>query len=183
MKIKKYFLLKELTDSKLRYAQLYLEELKNSHIPGSDIEMAHQESFLFHLNGVIDPFLAELNEIYGLGIKTKNLSIKKIKAAKSGSKKKPIQEAKKLNKLMNKKNWLSELKSFKPHTVQIVKNGEKDEINDEKEIVLEEISQIPINPLLEKFEEWHVKMSQLIFELRESAIHASGNSSKIEQRS
>lgn len=184
MKMKKYFSLKELTDSKLRYAQLYLEELKNSQISESDIEKAHQESFLFHLNGVTDTFLAEINEIYGLGIKTKNLTIKKLKTAKSDSKK-PIKEVKKLSKLMEKKNWLSELKSFNPHTVQTVKNGIKDKIKikDEAENLEEEISQIPTNPMLEKFEEWQAKMSQLILELRESAIHASGNSSKKEQSS
>ncbi len=179
MKMKKYSPLKEFTDSKLRYAQIYLDELKNSEISGSDSEKAHQESFLFHLNGAVDAFLAEINEIYDLGIKAKNLSIKNLKAAKSGSKK-SIQEAKKLSKLMGKKNWLSELKSFNPRADHKVKKGKKTQskVKDESENLEEQISQIQSNPVLDKFEQWQAKMRQLIFELRESAIHASGNSSK-----
>ncbi|ERM81778.1 hypothetical protein P872_19175 [Rhodonellum psychrophilum GCM71 = DSM 17998] len=179
MKMKKYALLKERTDSKLRYAQLYLDELKNPKTSGSDSEKAHQESFLFHLNGVSDAFLAEINEIYGLGIKAKNLSIKSLKAAKSNSKK-PIEEAKKLSKLMDKKNWLSELKSFNPHLVPKSKNGKKTKSKDKAETanLMDQISQIPANPVLEKFEEWQAKMSKLILELRESAIHASEKASK-----
>lgn len=183
MKKKKYSLFKERTDSKLRYAQLYLDELKNSTISGSDSEKAHQESFLFHLNGAAESFLAEINEIYDLGIKAKNLSIQSLKNAKFKSKpksKKPIGEAQKLSKLMGKKNWLSELKSFNPHAIEEVKKGKKTKNKDKDETanLVEQIGQMPTNPVLEKFEVWQGKMRQLILELRESAILASVKSSK-----
>lgn len=179
MKAKKYFLLKELTDSKLRYAQLYLDELKNPEIIGSEMEKAHKESFAFHLNGTVDAFLAEINEIYDLGIKAKNLSIESLKAAKSSSKK-PIEEVKKLNKLMGKKHWLHELKSFNSNPVPTVKKDKKgkDKAKFETENLLEQIGQIETNPIVDKFDEWQTKMGKLILDLRESAIHSSSKTSK-----
>jgi len=179
MKKKKYLPLKELTDTKLRYSQLYLDDLKNPKIAGSDAEKAHQQSFLFHLNGVVDAFFAELNEIYNLGIQEKNLSLEKLKNAKSDSKK-PIKEASKIKKLYGKKNWLAELKSFNPHLPLSDKKAKKTKgkAKEETSNLVEQISQIPTNPLLDKFEEWQSKMRKLVSELRESALHASGNSPK-----
>jgi hypothetical protein len=53
--------LQERTDAKLRYARVHLEELKAQGPPdGGDFDRAHQESFLFHLLGTADAFLAEL---------------------------------------------------------------------------------------------------------------------------
>ena len=179
MKAKKYSLLKELTDSKLRYAQLYLDELKNPEIIGSEMEKAHKESFAFHLNGTVDAFLAEINEIYDLGIKAKNLSIESLKAAKSSSKK-PIEEVKKLTKLMGKKHWIHELKIFNPNPVPADKKDKKakGKVKFETGNLLEQIGQIETNPVVDKFEEWHTKMGKLILDLRESAIHSSSKSSK-----
>lgn len=179
MKKKKYSPLKELTDSKLRYSQLYLDELKNAKIAGSDSEKAHQQSFLFHLNGVLDAFYGELNEIYNLGIQEKNLSLEKLKNAKSDSKK-PIKEALKIKKLYGKKNWLGELKSFNPQLPPIDKKAKKakGKTKEEPSNLVEQISQAPSNPVLDKFEEWLSKMRKLVSEFRESALHASGNSPK-----
>ncbi|MCL6259816.1 hypothetical protein M3O96_12000 [Aquiflexum sp. TKW24L] len=178
MQKKKYIPLKEFTDSKLRYSQLYLDEIKNPKIAGSEYEKAHQESFLFHLNGVVDAFLAELNEIYGLGIKEKNLNIDTIKAAKSDSKK-VIKEGKKLGKLMGKKNWLYELKSFNPYIIPAIKKTKKTKADkDEASNFVEQVSPIPSNPVLDKFEEWQAKMRKLIPDLRESALLASDKISK-----
>jgi hypothetical protein len=130
MKIKNYTPLKELSESRLKYAKLYLEELKNPIISGSDIEKAHQYSFLFHLKGVMDAFLLEINEIYGLGLKKKHLTINSLKSSKSDSKK-PIKEGKKLSKLMEKDNWLSELKTFDPLKVKPEKKSKKSKDKDE----------------------------------------------------
>ena len=177
MKIKKYSSLKELTDAKLRYAQLYLDELKNPEITGSDFEKAHQESFLFHLNGAVDAFLAELNEIYGLGLKGKHLNIETLKSAKSDAKK-SIKEGKKLSRLMGKKNWLSELKSFDPNNEKPAKKEKKSEEYDEAAILIENANEIISDPILDKFEDWQAKMRNLIAEMRESALHASGKAPK-----
>lgn len=179
MKKKKYHSLQDFTDSKLRYSQLYLDELKNPEILGSDQEKAHQESFLFHLKGVIDAFLSELNEIYGLGIKDKNLSIESLRTAKYKSKKQG-KEGKRISKLMSKRNWLGELKDFNPNVVPSLKKAKKSKGKEKEEAasLVEQVSPIPSNPVLEQFEEWQAKMRNLISELRESAIQASGNSPK-----
>jgi hypothetical protein len=178
MKKKKYSHLKEITDSKLRYSQLYLDEIKNPIIAGSDYEKAHQESFLFHLNGVVNAFLAELNEIYGLGIKAKNLSIPSLKSAKSESKK-SIKEGKKLSKLMDKKNWLYELRTFNPQAVPAVKKTKHTKENEvEPSNLVDQVSPTPSNLLLEKFDSWQAKMRKLIPALRESALQASGHAPK-----
>ncbi|WP_113922229.1 hypothetical protein [Cognataquiflexum aquatile] len=177
MKMKNYTPLKEITESRLNYAKLYLEELKNPTIAGSEIEKAHQYSFLFHLKGVVDAFLVEINEIYGLGLKKKHLTIDSLKVSKSGSKK-PIKEGKKLGRLMEKNNWLSELKSFDPNKLKALKKSKKSKDKDESSTLEEEKSAIQITSVLEKFEEWHSKMEKLITELRESALEASGKSAK-----
>ena len=177
MKIKKYPPLKEKTDAKLRYAQLYLDALKEPKIEGSDLEKAHQESFLFHLNGVVDAFLAEINELFGLGLKGKHLTIDHLKSAKPESKK-SLKEVKKLGKLLGKKNWLAELKSFDPNNVKPAKKGKKSEVDMEISNLVEQVGIIPTNPKLEMFENWQAKMRGLISELRESALQGSGNAPK-----
>ena len=175
--MKNYTPLKAITESRLNYAKLYLEELKNPTIYGSEIEKAHQYSFLFHLKGVVDAFLVEINEIYGLGLKKKHLTIDSLRVSKSDSKK-PIKEGKKLSKLMEKDNWLSELKTFDPLKVNPEKKSKKSKDKDESSTLEEEKSAIQVTSVLEKFEEWHSKMEKLITELRESALEASGKSAK-----
>ncbi|MCH6234491.1 DUF6586 family protein [Cognataquiflexum rubidum] len=177
MKMKNYTPLKAITESRLNYAKLYLEELKNPAISGSEIEKAHQYSFLFHLKGVVDAFLVEINEIYGLGLKKKHLTIDSLKVSKSDSKK-PIKEGKKLSKLMEKDNWLSELKSFDPNKLKAAKKSKKSKDKDESSTLEEEKSAIQVTSVLEKFDAWHTKMEKLITELRESALDASGKSAK-----
>lgn len=56
------------TDAKLRYTIVHLEELCNAERRSDDFERAHQESFLFHLFGVRDAYLQELNLFHGCGI-------------------------------------------------------------------------------------------------------------------
>jgi hypothetical protein len=53
------------TDAKLRYAQVHLEELRAIEaLRGDDFERAHLESFLYHMLGAKDAFLAEINHCY-----------------------------------------------------------------------------------------------------------------------
>jgi hypothetical protein len=111
MKKKRLNALREATDAKLRYAQLYLDAIKNPQIAGKDEEKAHQESFVFHLSGAVDALLEEFNEQYELGVKEKHLSIENLKSAKFDSKK-AAKEGKKLSKLIGKKSWLAEFYAF-----------------------------------------------------------------------
>jgi len=56
---------RERTDAKLRYAKIHMAELKMRRLidgsQGSDWERAHQESFLYHVPGVRDGLLQEIN--------------------------------------------------------------------------------------------------------------------------
>lgn len=60
------------TDAKLRYTLIYLNELRQRRVDyGSQIgdwERAHQESFLYHLLGVRDALLQEINLFHGCGL-------------------------------------------------------------------------------------------------------------------
>jgi len=58
----------ERTDAKLRYAGVHLKELKLIPRGGSDFDKAHQESFLFHLFGVRDALLQEMNCFHSCGL-------------------------------------------------------------------------------------------------------------------
>jgi len=59
---------RERTDAKLRYARVHLTELKMTPRRGSDFDTAHQESFLFHLFGVRDALLQEINIFHSCGL-------------------------------------------------------------------------------------------------------------------
>jgi len=61
---------------------------------------------------------------------------------------------------MDKKNWLPELESFNLHAGQASKNDKKTKSKDQGETanLLDQIINIPINPVLEKFDEWQAKM-------------------------
>jgi len=56
------------TDAKLRYAGVHLMELQNTERRGGDFDVAHQDSFLFHLLGVRDGLLQEINLFHSCGI-------------------------------------------------------------------------------------------------------------------
>jgi hypothetical protein len=63
---------RERTDAKLRYALIHLDEMRQRRLVcGSEVgnwERAHQESFLFHLLGVRDALLQEINLFHGCGL-------------------------------------------------------------------------------------------------------------------
>lgn len=58
------------TDSKLRYARIFLDELRQygNRSSADDFETGHQEAFLYHLLGALDSFLQELNICYRCAI-------------------------------------------------------------------------------------------------------------------
>ena len=60
--------LQDRTDAKLDYAGVHLQEILNQELDGGKFDLAHQESFLFHLCGTRNAFLWELNEYYAAGV-------------------------------------------------------------------------------------------------------------------
>jgi len=65
---------RERTDAKLRYSDVHLTELKLIRRDGSDFDAAHQESFLFHLFGVRDALLQEINIFHSCGLPTEKVT-------------------------------------------------------------------------------------------------------------
>jgi hypothetical protein len=65
-------------DAKLRYAGVHLDELRKIQRRGSDFERAHQESYLFHLLGVTDALLQEMNLYYALGLARRRVTVSSI---------------------------------------------------------------------------------------------------------
>ena len=66
------------TDAKLRYARVHLEELRMKRllarvVDGDDWEKAHQESCLFHLFGVRESLLQEINIFHSVGLSQRNV--------------------------------------------------------------------------------------------------------------
>ena len=81
-------LIEERADSKLRFADLHLDEIleSDSRGTGDDFEISHEESCLFHIVGAKDAFLQEINESYDLGVELCNVkegSIRKALKARS----------------------------------------------------------------------------------------------------
>jgi len=70
------------TEAKLRFAELSLREL-NAHggLQGDDFQRSHEENFLFHLYGVLDAFLHELNEHHSLGLPSNRVTVRRLERA------------------------------------------------------------------------------------------------------
>lgn len=177
MKKKRLTALTEATDAKLRYSQLYLDAIKNPEIAGSDEEKAHQASFVFHLTGVLDALLAEVNERFELGIKEKHLSLDSLRSVEIDSKK-ATKELRKLAKSLGKKSWMEEVRSFKLDRPLNAKKEKKENDEHETAVLIGEASPIVEDRLLAKFEEWQAKMRTAVYDLRVSAPQETEKSSK-----
>lgn len=160
----------ERTAVKLRFSAILLNELKTVERRGSDFERSHQESFLFHLHGVRDAFLQEINIKLdcGLSIEKVGMQSLKRKIAQLGL----ISAARdKLEEIESDENsWLSHLNEMRHHSTHRhnvprlyhmggEKHGEvhlgntkNGEFVDEDYVVL--------------FGQWHSKMNHLITQLR-----------------
>lgn len=105
------------TNSKLRYAEIHLTELRSYLRKGSgdDFERCHQESFLYHLFGVRDSLLQELNLHYSCGLAINQVTIKKLeKSLKS----KGLISAE-LNYIIDLEKpgeWLNDVKEMRDHS-------------------------------------------------------------------
>lgn len=68
---------RERTDAKIRYAAIHLVELTTyrgtARGDGSDWERAHQESFLYHILGVKDGLLQEINLFHQCGLEPRQV--------------------------------------------------------------------------------------------------------------
>jgi hypothetical protein len=162
------------TEAKLRYADVHLKELIPMPHVGNDFERAHQESFLFHLFGALDSFLAELNTYYGFQLLPEKVTYNNIKIAiKKQNKSCPEIAALDILK-DDEKCWLFHAKKMRDHSTHILgvprtfhqggpEHGKVFLRNPKTGENIEE-------HYVEAFKNWLSKMEVLLQKLRESAI-------------
>jgi hypothetical protein len=165
-------------DAKLRYAEVHVKELEELEakalLGGSDLDRAHQESFLFHLFGAKDAFLIELNVYYEGGLRNTNLSMGKLRKAlrKQGRGSPELAELYKLER--NKTSWLSHAKGMRDHSTHVLgvprtfhHGGEH-----HQKVFLRNPDTGRQNQqhFVEEFVEWVANMRTLLERLRESSI-------------
>lgn len=163
------------TDAKLRYAKVHLDELKSINVHGGDdFDRAHQESFLFHLSGVKEAFLVELNFYYGAGLSNDSISLGKLRnSLKNKGMSSP--EVAEIYALENdKNNWLYLLKSMRDvsiHTTGVKRHYHLGGTNHGKVWLSEPYTQNTIEVhFVDIFESWLSNMDSLIQKLRASSM-------------
>ena len=164
--------LRSRSEAKLNYASVHLDELKaHGTLGGDDFERAHHESFLFHLLGVIDAFLAEVNFHYSAGLDDHDLSIGKLRNALQRQEI-TCQALKLLYELgQDKASWYSEAKAMRDHVAHIkapprrMLVGDDDESVQLRSPITGELHQ---SSSVQLFESWLASMRALLSQLRAS---------------
>lgn len=108
------------TNSKVEYARVHLNELAElPRLSGSVFERAHQESFLFHLFGVRDALLAELNHYYNAGCEPDRISPGKLRDAlkKLGVTSAELVELRQLDEASS--SWYALAKRMRDHSAHV----------------------------------------------------------------
>lgn len=172
---KKTELLQERTNAKLRYARIHLDELKSQGPPsGNDFDRAHQESFLFHLLGVRDAFLCELNHYYEAGLSSDKLSLGELRKILnlrciSSPELFTLYDLEK-----DECSWYRTAKNMRDYSTHIQgvprayflggENHQNVKLKNPKTGALTE------RHFIDEFDDWLIKMETLIFSLRKSAL-------------
>ena len=171
--------LQDRTDAKLRYAAVHLHELNA--MPsrrGDDFDRADQESFLYHLLGVRDAFLVELNAYYEGGLPGSGVTLGKLREALERTNRSSPEVGELFTLEKDPESWLNQAKEMRDHSTHVAgvprtfhAGGEDDGVvwlrnprtNQpvERDFVLE-------------FEAWHASMGELIERLRTSSLRNTG---------
>ena len=167
--------LQERTDAKLRYARVHLDELKTQGPPsGDDFDRAHQESFLFHLLGTRDAFLAELNHYYQAGLVPDTLSPGQIRNAlrEQGITSSELRTLYELEQ--DESSWYCKAKDMRDHSTHVQgvprayflggEDHQKVKLKNPRTGVLTE------RHFILEFDDWLHEMETLIHSLRKSAL-------------
>jgi len=160
------------TESKLLYARIHLDELKNNTEKwrASNFSRAHIESFIFHLFGARDALLQEMNIYYDCKLDIKNVTDEKLEKhfKKSRIQCHELQELVTLER--DNGSWLYIAKDMRNHithrdcvTFGFFAGGKED-----RQVHLHRPkSQASLDEdYLETFEKWYNNMCQLIDTLR-----------------
>jgi hypothetical protein len=163
------------TEFKIKYALVHLNELKTYKNRGSgdDFERSHHESYLFHLHGVLDAFLQEINLYYDLKLYPNQVKMRKLKNQLKKDRK-VCPELEKINELEGTQNsWLRIIKEMRHHSTHryhIVRHVYAGGQNDGRvELVNPDSRKKSNKDVLEDFEEWQQEMEKLITDLRKTA--------------
>ncbi|MGB9292912.1 MAG: DUF6586 family protein, partial [Desulfobaccales bacterium] len=156
----------------------HLEELAALEaLRGDDFDRAHQESFLFHLLGALDAFLAELNFYYQGGLPVEGLTPGKLREVLKarGVESVELKEMRQLSQ--NETSWIRRAKTMRDHSTHIqgvartfFVGGDQD-----GEVRLKDPRTAADSPqhLVDQFRAWADEMRTLVRRLRESALARS----------
>lgn len=166
----RYNMARERTSAKLRYAGVHLTELKQIQRRGDDFDMAHQESFLFHLFGVRDSLLQEINIIHSCQVPIEKVNRWRIEKALTDSESScPAFDALRMLE-DDPSSWLScaaEMRHHSAHRKNVSRTYYKGGANDGA-VHLHDTRigrEIRVD-FVELFTEWLEKMQQLVEDLR-----------------
>ena len=160
------------TEAKLRYANVHLDELQGYDRRGDDFDRAHQESFLFHLLGVIDAYLQELNILFDCGLELKEVKQWKLEKTikHKGRQSLALKKLAKLEK--DNESWLNQAKEMRDHSTHRHSVPRVYHLGGEKhgDVFLTNTRKgKPIKQdYISLFEQWAKEMDKLINELRSS---------------
>jgi len=165
----------ERTNAKLKYAAIHLDDLRlRRALCGPQVgnwERAHQESFLFHLLGVRDALLQEINLYHGCGLKMKNVSIARIsqRLVRNGAVSKALRTLMRMEGM--KSSWLSvakRLRNTSTHQRNVPRQLVVDGANNDPQFFCDPLTGKWIEiDCIELFSHWHAKATKLVKNLRD----------------
>ena len=171
--------LHERTDAKLRYACVHLNELESMISRcGDDFERAHTESFLYHLLGVRDAFLAELNIYYEANLPNSDVTPGNLRnSLKNKGQFSP--ELAELHQLENDKgSWFCQAKNMRDHSTHNVGVRRNFHVGGEYHgkvwLHEPESGELIQHDYICEFRDWYMRMYDLIEKLRTSALRKAG---------
>lgn len=157
-------------DSKLHYAGVHLEELRKIQRRGSNFERAHQESYLFHLFGVRDALLQEMNLQYTLGIQRSKVTVWKLESELQAAGKTSQALTHMLAVERDPKSWLNCAKDMRDHVThrasvqrKFYLGGSK---HDQASVVDTRTNKEIDRDYLGLYEDWYSEMEDLIKDVR-----------------
>lgn len=159
------------TDSKLEFAEIHLREIErflNGGGSESDpCEIAHEESLLFHLLGVVDAFLMEINRNKALGLKPNNVNKNNVAKALgySGSTCPALQELHQLES--DQMSWLATARVCRnrsTHQYRVARMYDRGAVK--RVEITDPRSGKPLGEVPMLYESWITKMRELIARLR-----------------
>jgi hypothetical protein len=164
------------TDAKIRYAQVHLDELKAiNRLGGEDFDRAHQESFLYHLLGAKEAFLAELNIYYSAGLPSSDLTAGKLRDVLKERRMVSKELAELYSLETDQSSWLSHAKAMRDYSTHGSGANRRFHLggSHDGEVWLDnpKTGKSIERHFVDEFVDWLSNMKELLDRLRKSAIN------------